>query len=69
MIALRRKNPQKNDEDDRPSILSFVACRHCGETIPIRNVENLADEFAVLCPRCHRRSFLTRAHVQQNRRA
>lgn len=69
MIALRRKSRRKSDEDDKPSILSFVACRHCGETIPVRNVENLADEFAVLCPRCHRRSFLTRAHVQQSRRA
>jgi ribosomal protein L37E len=68
MIALRRKSRQKNDEDERPSILSFVACRHCGETIPVRNVENLADEFAVRCTRCHRRSFLTRADVQQSRR-
>jgi hypothetical protein len=68
MIAFRRKSRQKSDEAERPAILSFVACRNCDETIPIRNVENLADEFAVLCPRCHRRSFLKRADVQQSRR-
>ena len=68
MIALRKKKPAKDEREARDTIRSHVTCTHCGETIDIQNVDTLAEEFAVRCPRCHRRSFLTRAYVQQKRR-
>jgi predicted Zn finger-like uncharacterized protein len=48
---------------------STVSCAHCGTAIEVRNVDSLADEFVVMCPRCHHRSFRTRADLQQSRQS
>ncbi len=34
-----------------------VACAKCGSAITLRQITALAEEFTLLCPRCHHRGF------------
>jgi len=68
LVSFRRKRTE-DEREPRVSMRSTVSCAHCGTAIEVRNVDSLADEFVVMCPRCHRRSFRTRADLQQSRQS